>query len=86
MLAVCTKNGSAIYILEVNASNKLDAPGGFSQKTAVEQWCQAANEYTTSSNGKPWRYAMIPHDAIQPNMMLGELVKRFWVRIPLWAE
>ncbi len=45
-------------------------------KAAVE-WCAYASDYSTGHGGKPWRYLLIPHDAVQVNASLGALVGRF---------
>ena len=67
----------AIFMLEPKASNKLDAPEVLAKKAAAERWCSLASEHTASCGGKPWKYVLIPHDAILPNMTLAGLVKRF---------
>ncbi len=67
----------AIYMLEPKASNKLDDPEVQAKKTAAEQWCDLASDYTKKTGGKPWKYVLIPHDAILPNMTLAGLAKRF---------
>jgi type III restriction enzyme len=31
---------------------------------AAVQWCKHASEYAVSVGGKPWRYLLVPHDAV----------------------
>ncbi len=40
------------------------------KKAAAELWCQHATEHELADGGKPWKYALIPHDAILPNSSL----------------
>ena len=71
------ENGKVIYMLEPKASNKLDDPEILAKKSAAEQWCQVASKHATRTGSKPWQYALIPHDAILPNMTLDGLMRRF---------
>ena len=47
------------------------------KKEAAVKWYANASDHTASYGGKPWRYVLIPHDAIAENMTLGGLVDRF---------
>ena len=67
----------AIFMLEPKASNKLDDPEVLAKQAAAETWCSLASEHTTNTDGKPWKYVLLPHDTILPNMTLAGLVKRF---------
>ena len=42
-------------------------------------WCKNASDYATKVGGKPWRYLLIPHDAVAQNTTLAYLVNRFGV-------
>lgn len=42
-------------------------------KAAVE-WCVNATAYSAQHGGKPWRYVLIPHDAVAVNKTLAALV------------
>jgi hypothetical protein len=37
------------------------------------------DEHAATCGGKPWKYALIPHDAIAENMTLAGLVAQFAV-------
>ena len=45
------------------------------KKAAAELWCQHATEHELADGGKPWKYALIPHDAILPNSTLSFFTK-----------
>jgi type III restriction enzyme len=44
------------------------------KKAAGVQWCRHALAHAATFNGKPWRWVLIPHDAIVENMTLEVLV------------
>jgi type III restriction enzyme len=44
------------------------------KKDAAVRWCKHATKYAVSNSGKPWQYALIPHDVIAENMTLAGLV------------
>ena len=67
----------AIYMLEPKARNQLDAPDVLAKQEVAVKWCAHASDYTRQIGGKPWRYALIPHDAIAENMTLDGLVGHF---------
>ena len=39
-----------------------------SKAKAALTYCQNATEYTIENGGKPWKYVLIPHDAVKVNM------------------
>ena len=64
-------------MLEPKASNQLDDPVILAKKESAIKWCRNASEHAASHHGKPWRYVLIPHDAIADNMTLGGLAARY---------
>jgi type III restriction enzyme len=70
----------AILMLEPKAKNELDDPVVIAKKAAAVEWCGHASAHAQQHGGKPWRYALIPHDAITENMTLPALVQRYQVR------
>lgn len=44
---------------------------------AAKQWCEEATKHELQHGGKPWKYLLIPHSAIQPSATLSGLVSRF---------
>jgi hypothetical protein len=47
------------------------------KRDVAVQWCKRATEHASSYGGKPWRYALIPHDAIAENMTLDFLLSQY---------
>jgi type III restriction enzyme len=72
-----TKN--AIYMLEPKASNQMTDVIVLAKKEAAIKWCKNASNYAATNGGKPWRYVLIPHNAIAVNMTLDGLAGQFSV-------
>ena len=69
--------GDTIYMLEPKMRKELDDPVVLTKKEAAIEWCRNASEHAASYSGKPWRYVLIPHDAIAENLTLDGLAARF---------
>jgi len=68
---------TCIYILEPKAKNEMDDADVIAKRDAAAKWCVQASQYVATSGGKPWKYLLIPHDAITDNMTLIGLASRF---------
>ncbi len=66
-----------IYMLEPKAANEMEAPEVVAKMQAALTWCAHATNHTASYGGKPWKYVLIPHDAVADNMSLAGLASRF---------
>ncbi len=69
--------GDTIYMLEPKMRKELDDPVVLAKKEAAIKWCRNASEHAATYSGKPWRYVLIPHDAIAENLTLDGLAARF---------
>ncbi len=67
----------AVYMLEPKASNEMEDPVVLAKKEAAVSWCRIASDDAAKHGEKPWRYALIPHNAIADNMTLKGLVEQF---------
>jgi type III restriction enzyme len=45
-------------------------------KSAVK-YCKYATEFTAENNGKPWKYALIPHDKVSKNNSFKGLIIQY---------
>jgi type III restriction enzyme len=68
---------NSIYLLESKARNDMTDAEVLAKKDAAVKWCSHATDHNLSNAGKPWKYALIPHDAIADNMTLEGLVGEF---------
>jgi type III restriction enzyme len=62
-----------IYMLEPKARNEMADTDVQAKKDAAIKWCSHATDHAKSNAGKPWKYALIPHDTIAENMTLAVL-------------
>jgi type III restriction enzyme len=65
---------TAIYMLEPKARKNLEDPDVVAKKEAAEKWCERASAHNAKHGGKPWEYALLPHDKIAQNMTIEGLV------------
>jgi type III restriction enzyme len=63
-----------VLMLEVKARNETTDPEVRSKAEAAMEWCRHASDYAASQRGKPWSYAILPHDVIKENMSLAGLL------------
>ncbi len=64
-------------IIEIKAVKDMENPDVKAKAEAAAVWCKNALEYARTTNGKAWRYLLIPHDAVAQNMTLKALVDRY---------
>jgi type III restriction enzyme len=63
-----------IYMLETKASNEMEDPEVLAKRDAAQLWCERASAYSAQHGGKPWVYALIPHDIVKDNMSIEGLI------------
>ena len=68
---------TTLYMLEPKARNEMEDPIVLTKKDVAEKWCRNASNYAAEHSGKPWRYLLIPHDAIADNMTVVGLAAKF---------
>jgi type III restriction enzyme len=74
------ETADTILMLEPKRVSEMDDPVVLAKRDAAVAWCQAASAHSASSGKNPWRYVLIPHDAIAENQTLDYLVSRFGVQ------
>jgi type III restriction enzyme len=67
------------YIAMVETKKKDDVESEIvqSKAKAALNYCINATEYNQQINGKPWKYILIPHDAVKLNMSLQYLFNQY---------
>lgn len=66
-----------IYMLEPKMRSEMDSVEVQAKKEVAIQWCRNASTHASSYGGKPWKYVLIPHDAVSENITLEMLAKQF---------
>jgi type III restriction enzyme len=62
-------------VLETKRRDEITDPEVERKAAAAKLWCHIATDHHAKALGeKPWRYALIPHDAVQPNATLTGLL------------
>lgn len=64
------------YLLEPKMRSQMNDPEVAAKRAAAERWCELASGHAQTYGGKPWQYALIPHDVIRENMTLEGLAGR----------
>jgi type III restriction enzyme len=72
-----SETSDTIYMLEPKASNQMEDAIVLAKKEVAIKWCKNASDYAAANGGKPWRYVLIPHNAIAVNMTLDGLAKQY---------
>ena len=58
------EDAESIYMLEPKASDETDDKVVLAKQAAARKWCAMASTHAASYGGKPWRYALIPHNCL----------------------
>jgi type III restriction enzyme len=63
----------AIFLIEIKAERDIDDAEVREKAEAGKKYCEAATKFNTSNRGKSWKYLILPHTLISPNMSFGQL-------------
>jgi type III restriction enzyme len=64
-------------LIETKKAADVDSEEVQAKAKAAVDWCAHASAYSALHGGRPWRYLLIPHDAVQVNVTLSALAARF---------
>ena len=70
------ETANVIYLAEIKADNQLDHEEVREKARAALQYCKYASEHTRQHGGKPWKYLLIPHTEVLPNMSVAYLAEK----------
>ena len=65
-----------LLMIETKARNEMETSEVAAKRKAAEEWCVNASAHAATYGGKPWRYALVPHDVVAENMSLTTLTRR----------
>ena len=71
------ETADTIYLTEIKADNQLEQVDVREKARAALQYCKYASEHTRKNGGKPWKYLLIPHSEVLPNMSLAYLAEKW---------
>ena len=73
------ETGNAIYMVETKKEGDMETADVQEKTMAALLYCKHASDFTSSNGGKPWKYLLIPHNAVMTNMSFGTLARQFEV-------
>ena len=65
----------AIYLIETKKETYIESVNVQEKAQAALEYCKHATDFTIPNGGKPWKYVLIPHNAIMVNMSFDTLVR-----------
>ena len=66
-----------IYLVKTKMRKDIGGLEVQSKARAALQYCQNATRFTTQNGGKPWKYVLIPHDAVLLNASFDALMAKY---------
>ncbi|WP_300453952.1 DEAD/DEAH box helicase family protein [Accumulibacter sp.] len=66
-------------IIETKAAKDMEAGDVKAKADAAATWCKNASEYSRAQGGKPWKYLLVPHDAVAHSATVSALAGRYVV-------
>ena len=66
-----------IYMVETKKEGDIDTGDVQKKATAAAVYCKHASDFTTKNKGKPWKYVIIPHNAVLANMSFRTLATKY---------
>ena len=67
------ETADAKYLCEPKRADEVDSRVVQAKAAAAARWCRHATEHASKEGGKPWRYLLIPHDAVDASKTLAGL-------------
>ena len=68
-------------LCEPKRSDQMQDKAVLAKAKAAAIWCARASEFEVEHGGKPWRYLLIPHDAITESMSVAGLAKAYTFKV-----
>ncbi|MBI3683699.1 MAG: hypothetical protein HY235_25270, partial [Acidobacteria bacterium] len=66
-------------LIETKRAMDVDSDDVKAKAKAAVAWCAHASDYSAKHGGKPWRYLLIPHDAVVVNATLSALTATYQI-------
>ena len=67
----------AIYLIETKKEMDIESADVQEKAQAALEYCKYATDFTILNRGKPWKYVLIPHNAVMVNMSFSTLVMNY---------
>jgi type III restriction enzyme len=73
------ETSDSVLMVETKARDELESTKTQAKAGAALQWCSHASRQALSVGSKPWRYLLVPHDAVNESAGLRDML-RFEIR------
>ncbi|MSR10606.1 MAG: hypothetical protein EXR84_02255 [Gammaproteobacteria bacterium] len=73
-----TKNTK--YLCEPKRADQINSEEVQAKARAAIKWCEYASAHEIENKGKPWKYLLIPHDAITATATLQGLESKYTLK------
>ncbi|HHT9146110.1 MAG TPA: DEAD/DEAH box helicase [Candidatus Wunengus sp. YC61] len=67
----------AIYLIETKKEMDIESADVQEKAQAALEYCKHATDFTIPNGGKPWKYVLIPHNAVMVNMSFETLARSY---------
>lgn len=74
------ETADCIYMIEIKAANEIMTTEVQEKAKSAVKYCKYATEFTAEQNGKPWKYALIPHDKVSKNNSFRGIVSPYIIK------
>jgi type III restriction enzyme len=71
--------GDAIYMVETKMQREIETKEVKEKTSAALDYCRKATRFNLENSKKPWRYVLIPHEAVQFNMSFNGLARKYGI-------
>lgn len=68
---------NALYLAETKKEGDVESADVQEKAQAALEYCHHATKHTVMHGGKPWKYLLIPHNAVLPNMTFEHMVLKY---------
>lgn len=71
-----------VLMIETKSTQHQNHDGSWNEEVTEKarsavKWCKYASEYLQQHGGKPWKYLLVPHDAVQESNSLSYFVEQY---------
>lgn len=64
-------------MVETKKEGDIESSDVQEKSQAALLYCKYASDFTAQNGGKPWKYVLVQHNAVQVNMSFEHLMKTF---------
>jgi type III restriction enzyme len=65
------------FLCEIKRADEVSSEDVQQKAKAAVKWCEFASQHEKEHGGKPWRYLLVPHDAVKPSATLAGMVSQY---------